>query len=291
MDEIFLSWSGNTGKKIATELRKLLPSILHIPSPFVSDIDIHAGRAWREMLDSQLRETNYVMFIFTPENIATPSLWMAYEAGAAMSNRNREILVLTLAFNVPATSVPNYLGEIHSSSFKEEDWKKLLEDLRKKIKKKSQETGTKIEYYDNFDDISFPQFWSDFEVRINRIFNEVESAHKDDSPGNFSNQGDADSIQKSIRGLSDYVVNIPRIETTINDFFDQFKSFESRLTPALRENGLFTSQVTSPSGDEERNRYGTSLNRLRNTVASIEQMGLLDDNTLQELKSALKDLA
>ncbi len=136
MAEIFLSWSGDAGKKIATTLRDLLPTILHIPPPFMSDIDIDKGRQWRDDLDNKLRETNYGMFIFTPENIAKASQWMAYEAGAVISTNNKGILVLTLAFNVPATSVPKYLLEFQSSSFKEQEWKKLLDDLRKAIKKK-----------------------------------------------------------------------------------------------------------------------------------------------------------
>ncbi len=162
--------------------------------------------------------------------------------------------------------------------------------LERRLKKKSEETGNNIQYFDNFD-VSFRIFWRDFEESIKNILNEVKLAHPDNSLDDYSNHKNANSIVKSIQELSDYVVNIPRIETKINELFRQFESFESRLTPALRENGLLKNQPTYPSGDEERNPSRTSLNRLKNIVASIEEMGLLDDNTLQELRSALEDLA
>lgn len=295
MVNIFLSWSEEAGRQIAEALREMLPVILPGSNPFISTTDIETGSQWRESLDKKLRETSYGMFILTPENTTKISEWMAYEAGA-ITTKDKEIHACTLLFEVQPTSMPKYLLDFQFSSFKEAEWKKLLRQIFDELQHDTTEVSTKNHKSDSFETM-FRWFWNDFDDKVKSILKESKSASESTSvQEEFSKDGKAICISeqevigvmRSIQEFSGFVVKIPSIESKIDDLFNQFTHFQSLLASPLRETGLLTSRQ-SGSGSQSHHRL-PSLRRLQNIVASIERDGLIDDESLKELKSALEEL-
>ena len=78
--KIFLSWSGERSKSLATALRDWLPLILHYAQPWLSDKDISAGDRWGLEIGKELEESSFGIICLTQENLGAP--WILFEAGA-----------------------------------------------------------------------------------------------------------------------------------------------------------------------------------------------------------------
>lgn len=77
---VFLSWSGERSKKTAEALWYWLPDVLQYINPWLSTLDISAGRRGVREITDELAETNFGIICATPENQS--SNWINFEAGA-----------------------------------------------------------------------------------------------------------------------------------------------------------------------------------------------------------------
>lgn len=78
--KVFLSWSGERSKKTAEALWTWLPDVLQYVSPWLSSLDISAGRRGVREITDELAEANFGIICATPENQS--SNWIHFEAGA-----------------------------------------------------------------------------------------------------------------------------------------------------------------------------------------------------------------
>ncbi|MEU0277196.1 TIR domain-containing protein [Streptomyces sp. NPDC006195] len=78
--KVFLSWSGERSKKTAEALWSWLPDVLQYINPWLSSLDISAGRRGVREITDELSETNFGIICVTPEN--QNSTWINFEAGA-----------------------------------------------------------------------------------------------------------------------------------------------------------------------------------------------------------------
>lgn len=99
--KVFLSWSGERSKQLASLFKEWLPNVLQFVEPYMSAQDIEQGERWNNNITSSLSETDYGLIFVTPENIKAP--WINYEAGAlskSLSSRvvpvlfNAEVMIL-----------------------------------------------------------------------------------------------------------------------------------------------------------------------------------------------------
>jgi molybdopterin converting factor small subunit len=98
--KIFLSWSGESSRRVARALHEWLPFVLRYAEPWFSDVDIAAGARWSTELATQLEGTRFGVICLTQENLSAP--WILFEAGA-------------LSKAVLRSSVFPYLLDVHSS--------------------------------------------------------------------------------------------------------------------------------------------------------------------------------
>lgn len=78
--KVFISWSGERSKAMATHLRRWLPDVIQTVQPWMSEIDIEAGARWGRVVEGQLSETKFGILCITRENLTAP--WLLFEAGA-----------------------------------------------------------------------------------------------------------------------------------------------------------------------------------------------------------------
>lgn len=103
---VFISWSGNTSKQAATELRDWLPDVIQSVEPWMSRVDIEAGAGWNAEITEELQEAAFGILCITAANQLAP--WLLFEAGAlAMALGTRQ---LGKAREVKPRVCPYFLG-------------------------------------------------------------------------------------------------------------------------------------------------------------------------------------
>ncbi|MBQ0827387.1 toll/interleukin-1 receptor domain-containing protein [Streptomyces tagetis] len=84
--KLFLSWSGERSREAAETLRSWLPDVLQYINPWLSSVDISAGRRGVREITDELSETDFGIICVTPENQS--STWINFEAGALSKQVN-----------------------------------------------------------------------------------------------------------------------------------------------------------------------------------------------------------
>lgn len=101
--KVFVSWSGDRSRTIATAIADWLPKVFQGLEVFVSDESIHAGASWGSVLTKALDECRFGVICLTPENLG--SLWLMFEAGALSKALGEESRVVPYLFQLEATDV------------------------------------------------------------------------------------------------------------------------------------------------------------------------------------------
>ncbi|MBF2089480.1 MAG: hypothetical protein IGR80_16550 [Synechococcales cyanobacterium K44_A2020_017] len=101
-------------------------------------------------------------------------------------------------------------------------------------------------------------------------------------------------VVRSILAMQDLDISFDKIlgiEKKLDDLFEQFGDFRSRLTPALYETGLLRPDVAAqPPSAYPNSRLSAIVRRLRDVIGYIEENGLLDENTFKTLKSIFEEI-
>jgi hypothetical protein len=103
--KVFISWSGETSRAMAEQLRDWLPLVLHYVEPWMSDVDIDAGDRWADSVAKELEASNFGVICVTRENVSSP--WILFEAGAlAKSLKSSRVIPLLLDLDFQDISGP-----------------------------------------------------------------------------------------------------------------------------------------------------------------------------------------
>jgi hypothetical protein len=124
--KIFLSWSGEQSKAIATALREWLPRVIQASQPWMSATDIDKGVMWRTEVARQLDEAVVGIICLTPTNLESP--WLLFEAGA-ISRKTEGCLVCTYLFNLEPSDIKDPLAQFQSTKAQKEDTWKLIQSI------------------------------------------------------------------------------------------------------------------------------------------------------------------
>jgi hypothetical protein len=122
MMKLFISWSGDRSKALATLLRDRLPLILHYVEPWLSQLDIEAGDRWALEVAKELDACTFGVTCVTPENIASP--WILFEAGA-LAKSMQEGRVIPLLMDLEFSEISGPLAQFQAKKTDKEgifDW-------------------------------------------------------------------------------------------------------------------------------------------------------------------------
>lgn len=88
--KLFLSWSGNESKQLASIFKEWLPNVLQYTQPYMSAKDIFLGEMWNNNIRNNLEESVFGLIFVTPNNINSP--WINYEAGALAKTLDSKVV-------------------------------------------------------------------------------------------------------------------------------------------------------------------------------------------------------
>lgn len=77
---IFITWSGEQSKAVATALREWIPDVINAARTWMSASDIGAGERWDAAISRELADSSFGILCLVPTNLREP--WIHFEAGA-----------------------------------------------------------------------------------------------------------------------------------------------------------------------------------------------------------------
>jgi hypothetical protein len=100
---VFISWSGEPSKRVAVALRDWLPKVIQRLEPWVSEVDIGAGKRWGKEVADALDATEFGILCVIPTNSEAP--WLTFEAGT-MASQWEEARVCPYLLGMGAAQLP-----------------------------------------------------------------------------------------------------------------------------------------------------------------------------------------
>lgn len=124
--KVFLSWSGDRSRQMASALRDWLPGVLQTVEPWLSSEDIPLGGKWAADITHILEDVDVGILCLTRENLDSP--WLHYEAGA-LSKRLEGSLLCPYALDLSPAELAGPLSMFQSVTADKEGTFKLLRAL------------------------------------------------------------------------------------------------------------------------------------------------------------------
>ena len=87
--KVFISWSGEKSKAVATALNDWIPDVLQYVTPFMSDAAIDAGTRPLDEIERELGAAKFGIICVTSDNYLAP--WLNFEAGAISKKLGLEV--------------------------------------------------------------------------------------------------------------------------------------------------------------------------------------------------------
>lgn len=136
MNKIFLSWSGDRSKNIASALKSWLPFVFQGLKPWMSEQDIYAGSKWGSELGQALAECKFGIICLTAESLE--SRWLTFEAGA-LSTAIAGSRVIPYLFQLERTDISPPLSQFQGVGADEDGTFSLVRSLNDALGKPLEE--------------------------------------------------------------------------------------------------------------------------------------------------------
>jgi len=156
--KVFISWSGETSKKVAEVIREWLPTVLQTVIPYFTPSDIEKGTRWSADIAKELDDSTAGIFCVTKENLS--SQWLMFEAGA-ISKKVDQSLVCPILIGLDNSDIDGPLTQFQTTLFEKADFKQLVSGLNKA------NTGTVLK--ESVLHTVFEKFWPELEENISGI--------------------------------------------------------------------------------------------------------------------------
>jgi hypothetical protein len=125
---VFISWSGNRSKAIASAFREWLPLVIQSIEPWMSNVDIDRGTRWDPEIATQLSQINFGLICLTPENRNSTAIH--FEAGAISKTVDGASRLYTVLFELEPEDLHWPLSQFQHTKVNKEEVRVLLNSMR-----------------------------------------------------------------------------------------------------------------------------------------------------------------
>jgi hypothetical protein len=165
--KVFLSWSGEVSREVATIFSEWLPSVLQAITPYFSP-DIDKGARWAADIANELDTSDVGLLFLTKDNLEAP--WILFEAGA-LSKSLEKSKVSPILLNIESTDLKGPLVQFQATPFRKEEIRKLIRTLNNGLS----ERGLSPQIFEN----TFEKWWPDLDERVRAALNRPISTNAD----------------------------------------------------------------------------------------------------------------
>lgn len=128
---VFLSWSGDRSRTLATELKKWIPRVIQSVDPWLSSSNIAKGDRWSEQVGKKLATSRLGIVCVTPENVS--SRWLNFEAGA-ISKALGESKVCPILLGMRPADLDGPLSQFQATVCSRDDILALINSLNAELR-------------------------------------------------------------------------------------------------------------------------------------------------------------
>ncbi len=196
--KVFISWSGEKSKAVATALNGWIPEVLQYVTPFMSDAAIDAGTRPLDEIERELGASKFGIICVTSDNYMAP--WLNFEAGAISKKLALEpTRVAPLLVDLDANDVNTPLKQFQMKKLDKDGVYDVIRSINKKA----------LEDDEGLDEprltSALDRCWPDLLVKIEAAKTISPSLDVKRTPGEKM-----DDVLESVRLLTDEVRNLRR---------------------------------------------------------------------------------
>ena len=155
--KIFVSWSGERSKPVASALKRWLPDVIQTLDVWMSAHDIDAGAKWNGELDAILQSSNFGILCLTAENQSAP--WILFEAGA-LSKTPKIARVIPYLVGLNPTDVQFPLAQFQGVQADKDGTYRLLQSINE-----AGSLGISPEKLER----AFARWWPDLDKELGKV--------------------------------------------------------------------------------------------------------------------------
>lgn len=269
--KIFLSWSGDRSKAVATALRSWVPDIIQTVQPWMSQVDIGAGSRWSGEMNAQMEEAKFGVLCLTRDNQTAP--WILFEAGALAKTISDSFVCPYLIDLEPTEILQGPLTQFQSKRANEKETWELIQAINKALKDAAL-PNDKLKR-------AFDRWFPDLKEKLDSLLKEQTGA-KQDRP-----------IEEMVEEMLGLVREMTRHQTDRRSMEDLNEKLW-RLTKSV--DGLPSAIGRIEMGAEARHKYRVGIERLiRSEVLAVlrtaemvrKEMGNAPDADASHLTTSL----
>jgi TIR domain-containing protein len=160
--QVFISWSGEASKRIATALVAFLKRVIQTAEPVFSARSIRAGRRWAVDLPQQLQSCDLGIICLTKDNLEAH--WLLFEAGA-LGKSLEMARVIPYLVDVSVRELPEPLRQFQAKRATQQDTLDLVESVNAAVAEKCGQSWRQEDYI--LQD-TVAGHWSDFESKVDK---------------------------------------------------------------------------------------------------------------------------
>jgi len=265
---LFLSWSGNRSKELASIFKKYITDLFPDSDIYYSGDEIRGGEKWRTNIESGLNNRNFSIIFLTESNLQ--SKWIYFEAGA-------------LSKSLPTTKIQPFLYGLKVGSISEPLSSYQARELDRNSILQTLYDINSLNIHPVSQDIldrNFNRLWSEMEEDLKRV-SEIDDDHEDaeinDSP--ILNQGEQVSeilrlLRQNLKSEPDTIVP-PK---TFSKDFDRLSSISMMMDKVFsRVENIYDSLYISKSNAPDNKKdflYAISEFILANDKSEVSHVDL-----------------
>ncbi|MCF5885392.1 toll/interleukin-1 receptor domain-containing protein [Aeromonas veronii] len=198
--KVFLSWSGERSKQVATLLDEWLRCVLQAIRPWISTKDIDRGALWFNEIQDQLQDTTTGIICLTQENKEKP--WILFEAGALAKGLSNS-RVCTLLIDLRPSDIKDPLAQLNHTLPDRDNMFELVRTLNNRLANNALDPRIL--------ETVFNTYWNQFEQGFNEILTRTANMK---APAPRSDQDILSEILDTTRALGNRISSIEKATST-----------------------------------------------------------------------------
>ncbi|WP_368165760.1 toll/interleukin-1 receptor domain-containing protein [Aeromonas sp. R9-1] len=165
--KVFLSWSGERSRLVATLLDEWLRCVLQAIRPWISTKDIDRGSLWFSEIQDQLQDVTTGIICLTQENKEKP--WILFEAGALAKGLSNS-RVCTLLIDLEPHDIRDPLAQFNHTKPDQDGIYALVHTLNNRLGDNRLDSTILTKVLDTY--------WAQFEERFQKIIADTPVTEK-----------------------------------------------------------------------------------------------------------------
>ncbi|MGL6624694.1 toll/interleukin-1 receptor domain-containing protein [Aeromonas jandaei] len=202
--KVFLSWSGERSRLVATLLDEWLRCVLQAIRPWISTKDIDRGSLWFSEIQDQLQDVTTGIICLTQENKEKP--WILFEAGALAKGLSNS-RVCTLLIDLEPHDIRDPLAQFNHTKPDQSGIYALVHTLNNRLGDNRLDPAILSKVLDTY--------WTQFEERFQTIITDTPMIEK---PKARPEKDMLAEILEHTRGLNSRLTTLEKMQLNTTEY-------------------------------------------------------------------------